>query len=96
MDSPLVTFLSGVLAGSALACAVGELANLVRARKAKRETDERAAKLQAVSAAMEREMATVVEGLRESVRRAATGEPTPGCDCPPCKAKRQIAQKASN
>ncbi len=87
-------FLSGVCVGIVAYGTAFDVAKWLADRKAKHSAAELAAKLEAVSAAMEREMATVVDGLLESARRAATGEPTPGCDCPPCKAKRQIAQKA--
>ncbi len=99
MDSWL-PFLSGACVGIV---AYGIALDISRARavraahrEAIRKDAERAAKLQAISAAMEREMATMMDGLLEAARRAAMGEPTPGCDCEPCKAKRQIAQKARN
>ncbi len=89
-------FLTGLCVGFVVTGTAADVAKWFAARKAKHEAIDRTVKLERLAAAMEREMTTVVDGLLESARRAATGEPTPGCDCPPCKAKRLIAQKGTN
>ncbi len=96
MDSPLVIFLSGVLAGSVLTTAAHELAGLVARRRAVREAETKRVADEAKSAEFEAaivEDAKVIHGLFASALGNGT---TPGCDCDYCTAQKAADERRRN